>query len=608
MPELTLCYGEVLPEQPFHPTHTGAWMGTVMVRGKQRHYIAYIPADVRASTSGVLVIPGNGVSAQELYEGSNWTMLADTDERKEKFIVFFLESSPDGWNLEDPKEDLEYIYQVYLDAGRRNRFCVHESKFYLTGYKEGGALAQMAAMDNPAVYAGVVSVDAPAVDKEFINKTGGSYAVDLNGFEDPEAKHKIRKKDLCVPVWMISSDTVEEMANSPEGVYWRECAGTALQPRLLRPDVTEYYREEDAPWTVNQEKEAFHVWFSQKNNASGNCCNRMNRRIWAEFLRKVVRMMGEPGGDLRAAKDPVWDLGMEYYYEAVDGWMREYYLYVPKNVRNNIHKKVPLVFAMHGYTCSGEIYINNSQWYKVAEANDFIVVFPSATHGYLKFDGEGNKAAKPENTALPSWNLFDEVSPAPNELKFFEHMLEQISRKYAVDRQRIYATGHSQGSLMTQLLGMLRPDIFAAIAPCSGVLFLNAGERFPHRSDFTSCTEFDMPVWMFGGEREEWLFPAVPRKGNMTADSICFWQNRNRMEEEKQDDFESVRTLVNDRWNDYIWYKNEIPMVRYTWVEYLPHATMTEMSFRIWNEFFSKIRREENGSICYQKDDEMKGK
>ena len=33
-------------------------------------------------------------------------------------------------------------------------------------------------------------------------------------------------------------------------------------------------------------------------------------------------------------------------------------------------------------------------------------------------------------------------------------------------------------------------------------------------------------------------------------------------------------------------------MVNYTWVDYMPHATMTEMSFRIWEEFFSKFSRD----------------
>ena len=40
------------------------------------------------------------------------------------------------------------------------------------------------------------------------------------------------------------------------------------------------------------------------------------------------------------------------------------------------------------------------------------------------------------------------------------------------------------------------------------------------------------------------------------------------------------------------------PMVNFTWVDYMPHATMTEMSFRIWEEFFSKFSRVD-GEIKY---------
>lgn len=35
----------------------------------------------------------------------------------------------------------------------------------------------------------------------------------------------------------------------------------------------------------------------------------------------------------------------------------------------------------------------------------------------------------------------------------------------------------------------------------------------------------------------------------------------------------------------------------YTPPKELPHATMPEMSLRIWNEFFSKLSREEDGGV-----------
>ncbi len=47
-----------------------------------------------------------------------------------------------------------------------------------------------------------------------------------------------------------------------------------------------------------------------------------------------------------------------------------------------------------------------------------------------------------------------------------------------------------------------------------------------------------------------------------------------------------------------MWRCDGAPMVNYTWVDYMPHATMTEMSFRIWEEFFSKFSRVD-GEIKY---------
>ena len=337
------------------------------------------------------------------------------------------------------------------------------------------------------------------------------------------------------------------------------------------------------------------------SNDYGNC---VNRRIWAEFLRNVRRWMAEPGGDLRMTKDPIIDLGMEYHYEEIGGWMREYYVYVPVALRNGYEKEVPLVFAMHGYTCSGEIYIGNSEWFKVAEDNGFIVVFPSAVHGYLTGQTSiDNPAAmiSSRDTALPAWNVMSSASPAPDELVFFDTMVERVCEKYKIDCGRIYATGHSMGSIMTQYLGMARPTIFAAIAPCSGVLFSETNKHLPKMPAVVNRPDLALPVWMFGGEKEEWLLPAVPKTDNITGQSVHIWWDFNHMDGEKPEDFESHRMQENGRWKDYLFEQHDIPMIRYTWVEEMPHATMTEMSYRIWDEFFSKIRRAQDGSIIYDK-------
>ncbi|MDO4648389.1 MAG: PHB depolymerase family esterase [Eubacteriales bacterium] len=585
------------PLNPFAATVTGVYSDSVTIDGNIRDFVCYIPQGVRSSTSAVFVLGDDHTTAEELYEKSNWKQLADEDERKEKFIVFYLESRNEGWNLEDPRADLDYIHEVYNKSRGRDKYCVHEAKYYFVGYKTGGTMAQMAAMDDPAEYAGVASVDAPDISNAFALANAESDCLLLNGYEDTKRQYGYKKKDFTVPSWIITSEAMQKTSEGETATYWKKAAGITEDFHMVRPDTMEFVRTEDAPWTVNQEKEAFRIWISRIEDGSADYGRKINRRIWADFLRDVRRWMAEPGGDLRMTHEPVLDLGMEYHYELIGGFMREYYVYVPTYLRKGFSDSVPLVFAMHGYSCSGEIYTGNSEWFKVAEDRGFIVVFPSACHGHIYVEKE-NHAVSNSDTELPAWNIYDAWEGAPDELLFFDSMIEKICARYAIDTERIYATGHSLGSLMTQLLGMARPKTFAAIAPCSGVLFLGAKEKFAEKESVKNREDVELPVWMFGGEHEEWLLDAVPTKENVTGDSVKCWWKLNHMEGDHPLDFEGYRQ-DQGRWKNYEFKKASVPMIRYTWVEEMPHATMTEMSYMIWDDFFSKFSRDKDGIIHY---------
>ena len=127
---------------------------------------------------------------------------------------------------------------------------------------------------------------------------------------------------------------------------------------------------------------------------------------------------------------------------------------------------------------------------------------------------------------------------------------------------------------------------------------MNAMENLPKKESVKQRKDVDLPVWMFGGENEEWLLPAVPLKDNITGKTIHLWWDYNHMEGEKPSDFEAFRK-DKGRFKDYFFEKEKVPMIRYTWVEEMPHATMTEMSFRIWEEFFCRFTRKEDGKIQY---------
>ncbi|MBQ8144585.1 MAG: hypothetical protein IJ042_07335, partial [Butyricicoccus sp.] len=180
---------EIDPMNALRPSVVGLLEKTVEIGGVERRFLVYLPEGVRASTSGVFVLGDNGVTAQQMFEESNWRELADTDEYKEKFIVFYLEPANGAWEIDAPENDLAYMHAVWLMSHARDEFCLHEAKAYLAGYGAGGAMAQMLAMDEPALYAGVASVDAAPIPEAYIASKREEHCVLLNGYEDPDGKY-----------------------------------------------------------------------------------------------------------------------------------------------------------------------------------------------------------------------------------------------------------------------------------------------------------------------------------------------------------------------------------------------------------------------------------
>lgn len=577
------------PKNPYAPKFSGTFELPVEYAGKKRRVLAYVPHDIRESTAGILVLGENGQTADDLLEHSGWCEIADTEECKERLIVFFLEPENGAWNTNEaygtPDGDVAYINAAALAAADRKLFCVHESKFYLVGCKEGGVLANMAAAYDPAFFAGVASVGGSAVSEQYLTDCGQAYALNLDGFEDPEHRKDIHKQDIPMPAWIIDDPTVSTGTGDAILTYWRN-ACEAEEGRQLSPDQYEYYRVKETPYAPNQEKEAYRVCHSSIPGASEQYAKRLQRRIWKDFLYRQRRWMSSPGGELRVTKDPVRDLVMEYHYEEFDGWMREWYVYIPQSVRQNPEKKVPLVLAMHGYTCTGEIYAGNSGWYDVADKHGFIVVFPTALHAKVDMPEQG---LMPDWAPLNAWNVFLE-DDRPDELKFFSFLLDKMIAEYPVDEHRVFATGHSWGSLMTEMLALGLTERFAAVAPCSGAFFGGAYEKMTSLP-YAAENGVQLPIWMFWGMNEEWLIPSEPTHENETGLTVELWLKRNGKADMIPADWAQRTNTVNGRFKDHYFDREGTAPVQFTQVDYMPHATMPEMSFRIWEEFFSKFSR-----------------
>ena len=97
---------------------------------------------------------------------------ADWTKQQEKFIVIYLDGLTYGTSAAERAADIDYVNKVYAAASGRTMYCIHEAKNYMVGYGEGGTIAQMAAMDQTAVWAGLATVDAGSVDANWIAENG----------------------------------------------------------------------------------------------------------------------------------------------------------------------------------------------------------------------------------------------------------------------------------------------------------------------------------------------------------------------------------------------------------------------------------------------------
>ena len=596
------------PENPYATLYTGEHTETVtLANGETRTFTSYAPEGARESCAGVFVLPNKGESKFDEWKAladSTDTQAIDADwtKQQEKFIVIYLDGLTYGTSAAERAADIDYVNKVYAAASGRTMYCIHEAKNYMVGYGEGGTIAQMAAMDQTAVWAGLATVDAGSVDADWIAENGAKMASSLNGYNDMESstrKSTIPKSTLPLPVWMIGTD-----ANNANALAYWKTADHITDNDKVDGNITKYTRSAD--WTadedaykINRDTAAYRIWTSEsapKNTES---------TIWNDFLFGVRRWMADPGGDLRVTKDPIADLHMTRHYEKVGGWMREWYVYVPENAKNSTN--LPVVFANHGYTLNGGVYAGQTDWHKVADEKGFIVVFPSAIPGSISENG---------NAPFPAWNIAMDPTRM-DEIEFFKYMLDDLKKHYSIDTGRVYATGHSWGSQMTHVLALNEPEMFAAVAPLSGFIF-NAAVFEQAEATKAKGSYPGVPVYMAAGTEggTEWAICPVPlaeenSSGKTLSDWFALngctgsldWSKINGSNETKGSlDWQNGGAFTKSgRWYTMTCEKNGVPMVQAEIVDYMPHATMPEHSARVWNNWLSHYSRSADGTLVYNR-------
>ena len=132
---------------------------------------------------------------------------------------------------------------------------------------------------------------------------------------------------------------------------------------------------------------------------------------------------------------------------------RGYHLVVPETYDPDVPSRLIVGYA--GTNWVGEQIRPYLGLEAYAEPND-IFVYPDPL--WRDFDGWGN---------LGGWVLGPHASPADGmqDLDFTEAIIDQLSEEYCIDPEQIYATGHSWGGDMAQVVSCFLGERFRATVP-----------------------------------------------------------------------------------------------------------------------------------------------
>jgi polyhydroxybutyrate depolymerase len=141
------------------------------------------------------------------------------------------------------------------------------------------------------------------------------------------------------------------------------------------------------------------------------------------------------------------------------GEQREYRLYVPPGVS----APAPLVLMLHGGFGTAEHAQEHYGWDDAARAHGFVVAYPDGLG--RAWNAGGSCCGEPGRTGV------DDVA-------FLTAVVAEVGTIVPIDADRVFATGMSNGALMSYRLACDTP-LFAAIAPVAGTMLGDCPEPAP---------------------------------------------------------------------------------------------------------------------------------
>ncbi|MEV4349975.1 PHB depolymerase family esterase [Actinoplanes sp. NPDC049596] len=517
---------------------SGLWTKTITEGRAAKVYIS-AETPIRSYFT-VIALPDHDSTALR-----EWISIAD--QRGEG--LFVLEPGPGGWGT--PEEEAAYV-DAALSFFQNNRYFTIFGLHYLVGYGAGAPALEAWALAHPLRVIAQVYVDSPGLRPglldTYASRTFGGQTDGYTPVVFPPGFDLIRYDETVLPTAYVNPRPQAAASLA----YWKRANDT------LPTAVGGVYRQ----------RPRSDRWMTSHAGPISQVAVRHGRTTISDivsFLTAYTRYENffAYGNQLFERADYA-RLGIGVHTMTVNGYLREYLVHRPRPAR----RKAPVVFVWPGNSQTDKVFLDATQWWKVAEREGFILVIVC------------------EQYSVNSVSVSHRDS-----LAFYRQLRDHITAHYDVDPTRFYSTGQSAGSSVTQTLAIAFPDYFAAVASTSFTVAPGANGTVTLDGVAHPAAYRPIPTYQIYGYGD--LAFLAGTLWDTTENQLDAWAryhltvNGLTLADVRQ----QGRSGYRRRFQTWLWETDGIPVLKLTKNLYRSHNTMPEECPLLW-DFLKHYSRE----------------
>ncbi len=565
-------------ENPYASPYYGLWYKTLMIEGEERRVCLYTPQSAFPQLRKLILWLPEKVSAEEFLSESIW---AEISERGDLYLML-LESGKNGYSTYETEEKYQIAAEQACWGSMDEEFSpMGCDGIYIAGYGKGADIAVKQGLEHPSKYSSLCVFGASCQDEKWLEQL---YDAHLSSFSDaPEWTNS----KCPLPVWIGGKAEENEVLLQ----YAKKIN------RVMKAAVcTEFgmlYEQEAGVFDNNlNHAPVSRVVLTECEDAENAYKNdTLTNRVYDEMIGRILRFAEDPCGALRPyveIKEPMFRIfhekmqHVDFDFDVDRMWI----VYAPSSYDGKT--PLPLVVATHGYTACYEYYARNTEWWRVAEERNFIVVFTQALPDNWSTCGTP-RWRNANITKANIHNRHDKDGALECEINYFRRVVESVKENYNIDPERVYCNGHSNGGQMTYAVSERLTDLFAASAHCGMCV-----REFESRDEMKE-KEIRIPSLNIENGFDRWTDPddeECPLHSEIEYRLI-----ENGMDPDKTffTEVDNYRYVTRSYYN-----KQNIPMVNFMLYKNCCHACFPDMSYIIWDQFLCNFKRTEDGSVYYR--------